>query len=110
MYTRTILCLFLGFGCIGQAILSVGQDLEQKPIVIKGETSAPGTIYIAPWKEVGGALDAEPLQPEFELDTRPLDREVFLRELELQRKKGIDSSAVTGESSSSYGASPVENN
>ena len=109
MFRRTSLCLFIGSSLMGLAVHSSGQELEQDPIVIKGDQNGPRTIYIAPWKKLGGTLEAEPLQAEFELDTRPLDREVFLRELELQRQDMNDSGAGADESSSA-GIPPAENN
>ena len=76
-----------------------GQDLEQEPIVIKGEQDGPGTLYIVPWKQVGEPLAADPLQPRFDLDARPLDRETFINELELQREGAAGGISVSPDSS-----------
>ena len=78
------------FGVAAAAIAMgpAAQELEQDPIVIKGEQGLPKTLYIAPWKRVGGPLEAGPLQGGWEPDDRPLERELFLRELEL-RDRGI---------------------
>jgi hypothetical protein len=83
--------------------------MEQEPIVIKGEQGAPGTIYIAPWQKLGGALDSDPLEAEFELDAQPLDRDVFLRELNMQRSGG-DGPGTDSDASPSAGQPPVESN
>ncbi len=98
-------------GCTLAALVvpASGQEMEQETIVIKGEQGAPGTIYIAPWKKLGGALDSDPLEAEFELEAQPLDRDVFLRELNLQRREGDSPGAESG-ASPSAGQSPVESN
>jgi hypothetical protein len=101
MYLRTLFCLVLAYSLISLANSAWTQDMEQEPIVIKGENGVPGTIYIAPWKKLGGALDAEPLEPEYDLDTQPLEREVFLKQLELRRDEVNDPRSESIESSSS---------
>ncbi len=101
MYLRTHFCIFLANCLIGLANPVSAQELEQDPIVIKGENSVPGTIYIAPWKKLGGTLDTEPLEAEFDVDTQPLEREVFLKELELQRGELNDAGSEPIESAPS---------
>ena len=109
MMRRTLQILLMGCTLLAPAVLCSGQEMEQEPIVIKGEQGAPGTIYIAPWQKLGGALDSDPLEAEFELDAQPLDRDVFLRELKLQRRDG-DGPATESGASPSAGQPPVESN
>lgn len=73
------------------ASLSIGpagsqEQLVQDPIVIKGERGLPGTLYIVPWKRVSEPLDSGALELEIGEETEPLERDLFLRELELQRQ------------------------
>jgi len=67
-------------------VISYAQDLEQDPLVIRAEQRLPKTIYIAPWQRVGEPLEADPVQGGWKDDARPLDRETFLRELQLRRQ------------------------
>lgn len=66
--------------------LSWAQDLEQDPIIIRAEQGAPKTLYIAPWQRAGEPLEPAPVQGGWRDNARPLDRQTFLRELELQRQ------------------------
>ena len=67
------------------------EQLEQEPIVIKGNQGLPGTIFIAPWKRSGAPLPNEKLQGDIGEETEPLERDLFQRELELQREGyGVD--------------------
>ena len=106
---RTLVGLLIGCTLAALAVPCSGQAMEQETIVIKGEQGAPGTIYIAPWKKLGGALDSDPLEAEFDLDAQPLDRDVFLRELHLQRRDGDGPGTESG-ASPSAGQPPVESN
>ena len=62
------------------------QQLEQETISIKGNQGLPKTLYIAPWKRVGAPLESGALEGEIGEETEPLERDVFQRELELQRQ------------------------
>ena len=62
------------------------QELEQKPIVIKGDQALPATLYIAPWKRVSKPLESGMLDGDIVQDTQPVERDLFLRELELRRQ------------------------
>ena len=62
------------------------QQLEQDTIVIKGDQELPGTLYIAPWKRVGTPLESGRLEGEVGEAREPLERDLFQRELELQRE------------------------
>lgn len=62
------------------------QQLEQETISIKGNQGLPKTLYIAPWKRVGAPLESGALEGKIGEETEPLERDVFQRELELQRQ------------------------
>ena len=78
-----LLLLALWFVC-GHSVAQ--EQLEQEPIVIKGNQGLPGTIFIAPWKRSGALLPNEKLQGDIGEETEPLERDLFQRELELQRE------------------------
>jgi hypothetical protein len=62
------------------------EQLEQETITIKGNQGLPSTLYIAPWKRVGAPLESNDLEGDIGNETQPVEREIFQRELELQRK------------------------
>jgi len=62
------------------------QQLEQETISIKGNQGLPKTMYIAPWKRVGEPLESGELEGDVGEETQPLERDMFQRELELQRQ------------------------
>ena len=62
------------------------QQLEQETISIKGNQGLPKTLYIAPWKRVGVPLESDELEGDIGSETEPVERELFQRELELQRQ------------------------
>ena len=62
------------------------QQLEQDTISIKGNQGLPKTLYIAPWKRVGAPLQSGALDGDVGEETEPLERDIFQRELELQRQ------------------------
>ena len=62
------------------------QQLEQETISIKGNQGLPKTMYIAPWKRVGESLESGELEGDVGEETEPLERDMFQRELELQRQ------------------------
>lgn len=65
---------------------SAEQPLEQETISIKGNQGLPKTLYIAPWKRVGAPLESDELEGEVGQETQPVERDIFQRELELQRQ------------------------
>ena len=60
------------------------QELEQDPIVIRGEQANPKTMYVTPWKRVDRPLQPGPVPGSWQADHSPVDRELFSRELDLQ--------------------------
>ena len=62
------------------------EQLQQETISIKGNQGLPKTLYIAPWKRVGGPLESEGLEGDVGEETQPLERDLFQHELELQRQ------------------------
>jgi hypothetical protein len=62
------------------------QQLEQETISIKGNQGLPKTMYIAPWKRVGTPLESDELEGDIGKETEPVERDIFQRELELQRQ------------------------
>ncbi len=62
------------------------EQLEQETISIKGNRGLPKTLYIAPWKRVGAPLESDRLEGEVGEETKPVERDMFQHELELQRR------------------------
>ena len=62
------------------------EQLEQDTISIKGNQGLPKTLYIAPWKRVGSPLESDGLEGDVGEESRPVERDMFQRELELQRQ------------------------
>ena len=62
------------------------EQLEQETISIKGNQGLPKTLYIAPWKRVGAPLEGDKLEGDIEEESEPVERDIFQRELELQRQ------------------------
>ena len=81
-------CLCVLFVIVNLSILpaSAEQPLEQETISIKGNQGLPKTLYIAPWKRVGAPLASGELEGEVGQETEPVERDIFQRELELQRQ------------------------
>lgn len=69
---------------LGSAVAE--QQLEQETISIKGNQALPKTLYIAPWKRVGAPLQGDRIDAEITEESKPLERDMFQRQLELQRK------------------------
>jgi hypothetical protein len=69
-------------------VLNAGgqEQLEQEKIFIKGNQGLPTTLYIAPWKRVGAPLESDELEGDIGKETEPVERDIFQRELELQRQ------------------------
>jgi hypothetical protein len=78
--------LLLVFICLWMAPAGAEEQLEQETILIKGNQGLPRTLYIAPWKRVGAPLDSGTLEGEIGAEQEPLERDLFQRELELQRQ------------------------
>jgi len=78
-----LLCVVFGL-----SVFTAGaqEQLEQETISIKGNRGLPKTLYIAPWKRVGAPLESGRLEGEVGEDTKPVEREMFQHELELQRQ------------------------
>lgn len=72
--------------CLWMVPAGAGEQLEQETILIKGNQGLPRTLYIAPWKRVGAPLESGALEGEVGEETEPLERDLFQRELELQRQ------------------------
>ena len=60
------------------------EELEQEPIIIRGEQATPKTMYVTPWKRIDRPLQPGPVPGGWEADHRPVERDVFTRELDLQ--------------------------
>ena len=65
---------------------SAQEQLEQDTISIKGNQGLPKTLYTAPWKRVGAPLKSDDLEGDVGKETEPVERDIFQRELELQRQ------------------------
>ena len=63
-----------------------GAELEQDTLIIRGDQTAPRTMYIAPWKRVGEPLPSNPLELELGGEPIPVERDLFIRTLQLQRQ------------------------
>jgi hypothetical protein len=72
--------------CLWAVTTGAEEQLEQDTIVIKGNPGLPGTLYIAPWKRVDAPLQSGALEGEVGEESKPLERDLFQRELELQRE------------------------
>jgi hypothetical protein len=83
---ETLRGLLLVSALLGPLAASGQQQLEQEPIVITGDQGLPRTIYIAPWKRVGKPLPSGVLDRDIREEAEPLERDLFLRELELYRQ------------------------
>ena len=59
------------------------EELQQDPIVIKGNKGLPKALYIAPWKRVGTPLESGEIQTEISAEPEPVERDLFQLELEL---------------------------
>ena len=82
------MCTRLLFGVVTLWVLNAGgqEQLEQESISIKGNQGLPTTLYIAPWKRVGAPLESDKLEGDIGKETEPVERDIFQRELELQRQ------------------------
>ena len=89
MLTKQSLCLLLMVSTLWLLPASAQEQqepLEQETISIKGNQGLPKTLYIAPWKRVGAPLESDGLDAEIGEETQPVERDIFQRELELQRQ------------------------
>ena len=62
------------------------EQLEQETISIKGNQALPKTLYIAPWKRVGAPLEGGRIDGEIAEESKPVERDMFQHQLELQRQ------------------------
>jgi hypothetical protein len=62
------------------------EQLQQDTISIKGNQALPKTLYIAPWKRVGGPLESGQIDGEIREESKPVERDIFQRQLQLQRE------------------------
>ncbi len=62
------------------------EQLEQEPLSIRGNQALPKTLYIAPWKRLGGPLGGRELEGEVSERLDPVEPELFRRRLELHRE------------------------
>ncbi|RDE22939.1 hypothetical protein DV711_10320 [Motiliproteus coralliicola] len=69
-----------------QEQLEPQEQLEQKPLSIRGSRALPSTVYIAPWKQLGAPLDGATFENRLDDKPEPLEPEQFRKELELIQK------------------------
>jgi len=69
-----------------RALAGTGSELEQDTLIIRGDQTLPRTMYIAPWKRVGEPLKSKPLELDLRREATPVERDLFLRELQLHRQ------------------------
>ncbi len=62
------------------------EQFEQETLSIRGNQALPKTLYIAPWKRLGGPLEGREFEGEVSEKLDPVERELFRRELELHRE------------------------
>lgn len=86
MQTNQSSCLLLAVFSLWLVPAGGEEQLEQETILIKGNQGLPKTLYIAPWKRVGAPLKSDALEGEIGEETKPLEPDMFQRELELQRQ------------------------
>ena len=86
MQTRQCVQLLLVVATLWVLPTSGEEQLEQETISIKGNQGLPKTLYIAPWKRVGAPLESDVIEGDVGEETEPLERDIFQRELELQRQ------------------------
>lgn len=86
MQTEHYLYLLLVVITLWGSPVSGEEQLEQDTISIKGNQGLPKTLYIAPWKRVGAPLESDQLEGDVGTETEPVERDMFQRELELQRQ------------------------
>jgi hypothetical protein len=86
MQLKRALCVLFVIVKLSIVPASAEQPLEQETISIKGNQGLPKTLYIAPWKRVGAPLASDGLEGEVGEETQPVERDIFQRELELQRQ------------------------
>ena len=86
MQTEHYPCLLLVVVTLWVSPVCGEEQLEQETISIKGNQGLPKTLYIAPWKRVGAPLESDVLEGEIGTETEPVERDMFQRELELQRQ------------------------
>jgi hypothetical protein len=86
MQPRQCLHLLLVIATLWGLPVCGAEQLEQETISIKGNQGLPKTLYIAPWKRVGAPLQSGDLEGDIKIETDPVERDMFQRELQLQRQ------------------------
>ena len=86
MKSLPCICLLLVATTLWVLPASGEEQLEQETISIKGNQGLPKTLYIAPWKRVGAPLKSDGLEGDVGEESEPVERDMFQRELELQRQ------------------------
>lgn len=86
MQAKQCIHLLLVIVILWMSNASGDEQLEQETISIKGNQGLPKTLYIAPWKRVGAPLESDKLEGDIEEESEPVERDIFQRELELQRQ------------------------
>jgi hypothetical protein len=86
MQPNQYICLLLASVSLWVSGACAQEQLEQDTILIKGNQGLPSTLYIAPWKQVGSPLESTPLDGDVGKETEPVERDIFRRELELQKQ------------------------
>lgn len=79
--------MLVGFTALWPGSLSAQEELQQDTILIKGNQEVPSTLYIAPWKRVGEPLESGAVEGEVGEKPEPLERDIFLLELELRNQE-----------------------
>jgi hypothetical protein len=79
-------CLLLAVAGLWVLTAAAEEQLEQDTISIKGNQALPKTLYIAPWKRVGAPLESDAIDAEINEASRPVERDMFQHQLELQRQ------------------------
>ncbi|MDH3886988.1 MAG: hypothetical protein OEU78_00665 [Gammaproteobacteria bacterium] len=82
---RYIVAVFVS-GALCLTAAAAEEQLQQDTISIKGNQALPKTLYIAPWKRVGAPLESGRIDGEIREQSKPVERDMFQRQLQLQRE------------------------
>jgi hypothetical protein len=83
--SRYIVAVFVS-GALCLTAAAAEEQLQQDTISIKGNQALPKTLYIAPWKRVGAPLESGRIDGEIREQSKPVERDMFQRQLQLQRE------------------------
>ena len=83
--SRYIVAVFVS-GALCLTAAAAEEQLQQDTISIKGNQALPKTLYIAPWKRVGAPLEGNQIDGDIREESKPVERDMFQRQLELQRE------------------------